>query len=41
MILFRNANLKGFIVDILCEDGKIFKIEENIENFYNGSAYKI
>ena len=33
MFLFRNANLKGCIVDILCEGGRIFKIEENIENF--------
>ena len=41
MFLFRNANLKGFIVDILCEDGKIFKIEENIENFYNIPEYDL
>lgn len=41
MFLFRNANLKGFIVDILCEGGRIFKIEENIENFYNVPEYDL
>lgn len=41
MFLFRNANLKGFIVDILCEGGRIFKIEENIENYYNVPEYDL
>ena len=41
MFLFRNANLKGCIVDILCEGGRIFKIQENIENFYNVPEYDI
>ena len=34
MLLVKNANYNGNVVDILSLDGKITKIEENIENYY-------